>query len=188
MEAANYEYSCKVVVVGEPGVGKSPMLYKLVTDDFKPFSFNSTEGVDNTRQMIFNVLHHHVMLRFWDVGRFTGAILDELVQGIFLRAGLVVFVFDLTCQNSFDRIASHHLPNFKASMKSDESEKVPLLLIGNKSDLQVKRTVTTEVAESFAAKNDMFYIEYSSAKCSNSILLEKIREILEKKLITQGTI
>ncbi len=68
-----------------------------------------------------------------------------------------IILFDLTNRESFD-----HVPKWLEEVKK-ESGNIPILLVGNKSDLINERTVSLEEAQQISKDLNMFYIE-SSAK------------------------
>ena len=73
----------------------------------------------------------------------------------------IVLVYDITNRESFE-----HLVNWLNEIK-DESDKVSMILFGNKCDLEEKRIVTKQEAEKFAKQNKIPYIETSAKTFSN---------------------
>ena len=73
----------------------------------------------------------------------------------------IVLVYDITNRESFE-----HLVNWLNEIK-DESDKVSMILFGNKCDLEEKRKVTKQEAEKFAKQNKIPYIETSAKTFSN---------------------
>ena len=73
----------------------------------------------------------------------------------------IVLVYDITNRESFE-----HLVDWLNQIK-DESDKVSMILFGNKCDLEEKRKVTKQEAEKFAKQNKIPYIETSAKTFSN---------------------
>lgn len=62
------------------------------------------------------------------------------------------------------------------------SDKIVIILVGNKTDLEEKRQVTTEEGEDFAKKNGLQFIE-TSAKTAQNVeesFVKTSKEIYEK--------
>ena len=64
----------------------------------------------------------------------------------------------------------------------DECGHVPIIILGNKNDLEEKRAVTIEEAQDFAKENKIDYIETSSKSGEN--IAKAINLISEKVLET----
>ena len=74
----------------------------------------------------------------------------------------VVVVFDITQKESFE-----HLTSWLEAIK-EESDKLSIVIFGNKCDLEDQRQVTKQEAEKFAKQQKIPYIE-TSAKLSTNI-------------------
>ena len=69
-------------------------------------------------------------------------------------AGLVI-VFDITNRQSFDDVQSW------IDLIQNNDQKPLIVLVGNKIDLEEKRKVSKEEAESYAVQMDLHYFEIS---------------------------
>jgi len=151
----------KLVMIGDSGVGKSCLLQKLL-DVSAQNSFISTIGVD-VRTHNFDENGRSFKLQVWDTGgqqRYR-----PVLASCYRNADGIILVFDVTSQKTFKNLGqwiseiSEFTPN--------EGIYIPKLLIGNKSDLNVKREIKTEVAQEFAKQNKMSYIETSALNTTN---------------------
>ena len=89
-------------------------------------------------------------------------------------------VYDITDENSFDS-----LPHWIKSIKNNETQYRECVIVGNKSDLSPRRTVTEESAKKFSHENEMTWME-CSAKTNeniNEIFYTMAKKIFLNKLL-----
>ncbi|TXT58975.1 MAG: Small GTP-binding domain protein [Promethearchaeota archaeon] len=100
-------------------------------------------------------------LQIWDTGgqeRFAS------VRPMYYRGSLgALLIFDLTSMASFD-----HLPQWIEEVRANVNSDIPLLLVGNKSDLEDQREVNLEEINSFSDKFNLYYME-TSAKTGEGV-------------------
>ncbi len=85
-----------------------------------------------------------------------------------------ILVFDLTNQKSFDDIKDYFIPKIKELCKQD----IPVLLLGNKKDLEDSRVIIFEEALDLAFENNYIYKEVS---CLESYKLKEIFDDIIQK-------
>ena len=89
--------------------------------------------------------------------------LRALSKQYYKKADGVLLVYDITNQNSFDEIKDYYCKRNKESCKED----VKVMLLGNKTDLESERVITTDFGANFAAENDFIFAEASCLKNEN---------------------
>ncbi|KAF9972195.1 Ras GTPase [Actinomortierella ambigua] len=99
---------------------------------------------------------------------------------MFLRSGDgFICVFSITSKSSFQELVGFRTQIWRAK----EDEYVPIVVAGNKSDLEEERQVDTSVAQEFALQSHAYFIE-TSAKTGfniNEMMNELVREIVRSK-------
>jgi small GTP-binding protein len=161
--AEEYDYLFKSIVVGDGGVGKTALTLRFskgfFTEDYK-----MTIGVDfhvKTINIDANEGPIKAKLQIWDTGgqeRFSS------IRPMYYRGSLgALLIFDLTNSSSFD-----HLPLWIDEVRTNVKIEIPLLLVGNKSDLMDRRAVSLEEINSFTKKFNLFYME-TSAKTGDGV-------------------
>lgn len=160
----------KVVLVGDSGVGKSNLLLRLMK---KPFCENSkaTVGVEFGVHVI-NFENCVVKTQIWDTAgqeRYR-AITSAYYKG----AQGAIIVYDITSQSSFESVE-----RWINDLRNNGDEKIIIMLIANKTDLESQRIVTTEAGEEKAKHHQMAFIETSAKNCSN---VEKGFEMIIKDM------
>jgi len=96
-------------------------------------------------------------------------------------------VYSITDKASFEELQTFHSEVYR--VKEDElprGQKIPIIIVGNKCDLENQRVVTTDQGQEFAKRNNCLFIETSAATRSNVeeayfSLVRKIREIQPKQ-------
>eukprot|EP01122_Echinamoeba_exundans_P006944 TRINITY_DN203_c0_g1_i9.p1 TRINITY_DN203_c0_g1~~TRINITY_DN203_c0_g1_i9.p1 ORF type:complete len:182 (+),score=18.35 TRINITY_DN203_c0_g1_i9:279-824(+) len=108
------------------------------------------------RKKIVSTSSGDVTLDVWDTAgqERTGA----LISSFYKRVSAVVYVFDITSQDSFQHIEGwiRKVDDYR------ELETPPAFLVGNKFDQEQYRAVSKQAAESFAQQNGMTYLETSA--------------------------
>lgn len=167
-----YDYTFKVVLIGNSGVGKSSVLSRYTDDHFSD-NYISTIGVDfKIKSLECN--NKKINLQIWDTAgqeRFR-----SIVNSYYKGAHGIILVYEVTSQSSFKSL-EYWINEVKKYNTSD----VPILLLGNKVDLE--REVLKSDAESYASRNNFLYIETSAKKNTNIDNIFKIisLQILEKE-------
>ena len=159
MLGRKFDYSLKVVVVGDSGVGKTCLLIRFIRDLWDEDS-QPTLGVEFMTKIV-NTQKHRIQLQLWDTA--GQELFRSVTRGYYRGSAGALLVFDLSNRDSFENI-NRWLQDVKDVARSD----VVTLLIGNKSDLVDKRQVTKEEAEAFAKQHGMKYFE-TSAKTGEQI-------------------
>ncbi|GMK59576.1 hypothetical protein CspeluHIS016_0801820 [Cutaneotrichosporon spelunceum] len=159
-EMANAALKRKIVILGSPSVGKTSITQQYVT----PPTYNEQyyPTIESTSNKI--VTHKGV--------QYDCEIVDTAGQDEFslfpakYAAGVhgYVLVYSITSRQSFDMIASLH----EKILDQSGLEKVPCVIVGQKTDLEKERRVTKAEGEALAKKLGAAFLE-SSAKDNKNV-------------------
>ena len=170
----NYDKTCQILLIGDSLVGKTCLIQRYVNGTFKD-DYITTVGLDyHTKLEIINNLN--VSVKLWDTAgqeRFKA-----LTPSFFRNAEGVVIAYDVTNSESFD-----NLKFWISSIKTNLFEKnifIPIIIIGNKIDLEDMREITKDVASAFAKENKFKYFE-TSAKTGEGVD-EAFRDLINQVL------
>ncbi|KAF7646430.1 hypothetical protein LDENG_00188050 [Lucifuga dentata] len=160
----------KVVVVGGGGVGKSALTIQFIqsyfVSDYDPTiedSYTKTCTVDG-RETRLDILDTAGQEEF-------GAMREQ-----YMRSGEgFLLVFALNDRGSYHEIQKFHTQVLRVKDRDD----FPMLLLGNKVDLEEHRVISQEDAQAFARENRIHYMEASAKKRYNvdEAFLELVRII-----------
>ncbi len=170
----NYDKTCQILLIGDSSVGKTSLIQRYANGIFKE-EYLATVGLDyyTKQEMINNI---NVLVKLWDTAgqeRFKA-----LTPNYFRNAEGVVLVYDVTNSESFE-----NLKFWINSIKSNLGEKnifIPIIIIGNKIDMEDMRDITKEDASKFAKENNYKYFE-TSAKTGEGVD-EAIRDLVNQVL------
>ena len=153
----------KVLVVGDDGVGKAALLVQFSKGSFTE-NYNKVIGVDfHIKSIRIKTKEGPIIvkLQIWDTGdqeKFRS------IRPMYYRDSRgAVLVFDVTNASSFE-----HLPHWIEDVRSSVKSEIPLLLVGNKSDLVDQRQVTLNDINSLTRNFNLYYTE-TSAKTGKGV-------------------
>ena len=149
--------SLKILLIGDSQVGKTSLLLKY-TEHVFPEEHIATIGVEYKDKFIVKD-NYNIRLQIWDTAgqeRF-----HSITKNIYRNANGVLFVYDITNQESFNNIKNwiKDLQNVGNDIKG--------VIIGNKLDLEQKRDVSKEDLEEIGKKNKMPFLETSAKQNIN---------------------
>jgi GTPase KRas protein len=163
----------RLVVVGNSWVGKSALTFQLINNNFVD-RYVPTEDDDFSHQKMVEIDQETCLLDIFDA-----PLTEEfrIIRDRLTREGQgFLCVFSITCRNSFDDIPYYREHILRAK---EEDHVLPMVLVGNKCDLEHERKVTAsegaDMAKSFGCK----YIETSAKARTNveACFFELVREI-----------
>lgn len=169
----NNDYTFKILIIGDSGVGKSSILTRLV-DDVYINSYISTIGVD-FKLKTFNLNGKKITIQIWDTAgqeRFR-----SITVSYYKGANAIILCYDISNYESYENLT--YWLNEINKYASDAN--LCKLILGNKSDLDYKRQVTLNEAMKFADSHNIPLIETSS---KDSVNIEKAFVDIILKLIT----
>ena len=155
------EFNKKVVLIGDPGVGKTSLIRRFVENSFSD-KYIHTIGTKITKKVLeFPDIESKVVLLVWDiVGQKSLALLDSYFRG----AAGVLAVCDITRDETLES-----LDEWVANLRKIAGD-VPVVLLGNKSDLREAAMVDNQ-SVSIAARKFRSPHYMTSAKTGENVEL-----------------
>jgi Ras-related protein Rab-5C len=158
MDEPTENNSLKIVIVGEAGVGKTSIISQFI-DKFFDDELQASTGASFSAKVLSFDNGKSVKIELWDTAgqeRYR-----SLTKIFFQNSSAVVFVYDITREDSFEEIKNYWLKQIKESAPDD----IIKALVANKYDLIDKEKVNEEEARKMAEENNaLFYL--TSAKSS----------------------
>ena len=130
------DYSFKIVLIGDSGVGKSCILLRFADDKFND-NFYTTIGVDFRFKSV-EVDNKAIKYEIWDT---AGQERFKTITSAYYRgADCVLIVYDVT-----DRASFNHIPDWIEEVNKLNKDDPLILVLGNKSDLENKEVLENDV-------------------------------------------
>ena len=170
----DFSYSVKFIIVGDSSVGKSNILLRFSRNTFDP-GHQATLGIEfANKHLIYNNTDY--LIQIWDTAGQEN--FRSVTRAYYKASAVAMVVYDITKEESFE-----HIQTWLNDCKELAPRTVLLVLIGNKSDLEEQRVISTERGENLAKENNMMFFE-TSALNGNGIeeAFRKSIEVVDQKI------
>lgn len=152
-ERQSYAQTYKLVVVGGGGVGKSAITIQFIQSYFVT-DYDPTIEDSYTKQCVIDDIPAKL-----DILDTAGQEEFSAMREQYMRSGEgFLLVFAVTDRASFDEIYKFH----RQILRVKDRDEFPMLIVGNKADLEHQRVVTTAEAQNLSRQLKVPYIECSA--------------------------
>ena len=107
---------CKVVLIGEAGVGKTSIIQRFVTNTFNPYQ-RSTGGANFIeKKMEFKDINLKIKFEIWDTAgqeKFR-----SLARVFYNNASVCIMVYDITSKKSFEELKNFWAEDIKNNVSA----------------------------------------------------------------------
>jgi small GTP-binding protein len=159
-----YAASFKVCIFGDAGVGKSALTHRFITNRFIQDT-RLTLGVDIVAKDL-TIENLRIKLQIWDFG---GEERFRVFLPIYARGSSGgIFMYDITRKNSLGD-ANEWLYIFKSKLSEEEKQKIPVLMVGGKKDINEKKSVSLDDAMNIANRYNLYNVIECSAKTGENV-------------------
>ena len=158
----------KVAILGNSGVGKTCIITRYVKEIFKN-NFASTIGVNSVEKIIKRGNDKYI-LNIWDTAGQEKY--KSLSKHFYRDAYIIVLIYDITNQNSFDSLKEQWFPEVQTYAENC----VVLGIVGNKADLyDNEKVVNEDDARDFASEiGAVFSLVSAKSGLNISIFFENL--------------
>ena len=163
----------KIIIIGDPDVGKSNILLRYTKNEFQTEE-NPTIGADFFSKNI-KVEDTTIKLQIWDTAGQDH--FRSIVKSYYKGINGAMVVYDITRKDSFNNITKW----LKEIENNCTQTDLPIVIAGNKKDLEEDRQVLTEEAATFAKEKGLFFME-TSAKENGDQMIQNIFENLTNEV------
>jgi small GTP-binding protein len=152
---------CKIVLLGEAGVGKTSIITRYISGSFSQVVMTST-GSSFVAKKIELDDKKKVKLQIWDTAgqeRYR-----SLAKIFYQSAAVAVLVYDVTLKKSFEQLKEYWVKE----IKDNAPDNIIIAIAANKSDDYLNQEVDTADGKKLAKSLDALFI-CTSAKLGNGI-------------------
>ena len=140
----NNVLSCKIVLLGESGVGKTCIISRYINQVFEGNTISTNGASYAAKTLHFDDYDKSLKVEIWDT---AGQEQYRSLTKIFYKdATAAILVYDITRKKSFDEIKNYWYKQLLDCAPSD----IVVGLAGNKADLFDREQVSEEEAKEFA--------------------------------------
>eukprot|EP00996_Jenningsia_fusiforme_P002929 NODE_3738_length_925_cov_34.829909_g3437_i0.p1 GENE.NODE_3738_length_925_cov_34.829909_g3437_i0~~NODE_3738_length_925_cov_34.829909_g3437_i0.p1 ORF type:complete len:235 (-),score=57.98 NODE_3738_length_925_cov_34.829909_g3437_i0:221-847(-) len=154
-----HDFLFKYIIIGDSGVGKSCLLLQFTDKRFEPLH-DLTIGVEFGARMV-SIEDKQVKLQIWDTAGQES--FRSITRSYYRGASGALLVYDITRRETFD-----HLQSWLEDARNNSNTNMTIMLIGNKSDWESKRQVSTEEGQNYANEHGLVFLE-TSAKTAHNV-------------------
>ena len=158
-------FSCKVVLVGDVGVGKTCIIERYIHGSYNPETESTITSTYSFKKVNFEKYNKSISFDIWDTA--GQEIYRALAKNFYLNASIGILVYDITRRSTFEGLQNY----WYDQLKSCGEENMIFAVAGNKSDLYSKEEVKEEEAKKFAESINAFFILTS---CQEAIGIEDL--------------
>ena len=152
----------KVVLFGESGVGKTSIIAQFTSGKFDPDCVTSLSAQFISKTIEFENLQKAIKFDIWDT---AGQEKYRALAKIFYKdAKVIILVYDITDQRSFDEVKSY----WYEMVKSNGDQDAMIAIVANKNDLYDTAQVSEQDAKEFARSIGAIF-QSTSAKSDSGI-------------------
>eukprot|EP01114_Cavostelium_apophysatum_P012300 TRINITY_DN2736_c0_g1_i1.p1 TRINITY_DN2736_c0_g1~~TRINITY_DN2736_c0_g1_i1.p1 ORF type:complete len:185 (+),score=56.58 TRINITY_DN2736_c0_g1_i1:117-671(+) len=163
----------KIVMLGNGGVGKSACTFRFVQEKFVE-SYNPT--IEDSYRKAVKVDGRNYVLDILDT---AGQEEYTELREVYMRGGEgFVIIYSITDRKSFQEVNEFR----DRTQRVKDKTGVPMVLVGNKSDLETQRHVSKEEGQALATKFGIPFFETSALTGTNTeeIFHAICREVRDK--------
>ena len=157
--------SCKVVLVGDTGVGKTCIIQRYVNNNYEENVESTVASTYTYKVLNFPNYNKSISFDIWDTA--GQEIYRALAKNFYLNAAIGVLVYDIKRQSSFDSIKNYWYDQLKESGE----ENMIFAVVGNKCDLFNEEEVDEEEAKKFAKSIGAIF---KLTSCKESIGIDEL--------------
>jgi small GTP-binding protein len=171
---AEIDYTtCKVVLLGEAGVGKTSIISRYVNNTFSDVLMSTTGASFAIKKLEIDP-EHKIKFQIWDTAgqeRFR-----SLAKIFYQNAAVAVLVYDITRRDSFQKLKDFWVKELKENAPSD----IILAIAANKSDNYEFEVVSLKEGKELAQEINAIF-KSTSAMLSHGI--EDLFKLIGEKFI-----
>ena len=171
--------TCKVVLVGDSGVGKTCIIQRYVNNKYTENQETTISASYTYKQLEYKEFNKSISFDIWDTA--GQELYRALAKNFYLNATIGILVYDIRRRESFESIKDY----WYEQLKSSGEENIIFGVAGNKCDLFQEEKVSEEEAKKFAKSiGAIFHL----TSCKESIGIDELFQECGKKYLQDNNL
>ncbi|KAJ8005457.1 hypothetical protein DPEC_G00146840 [Dallia pectoralis] len=170
MEGSQHKVDANVLLLGAENVGKSALTVRFLTRRF----IGEYSDIESIYSHIDKIDGREISFNIWDSLYPQDSVTTETISEKQLEwADGVILVYSICDRHSFEVVRQqvHLIRNMIRNAGRKLSATAPIVVVGNKRDLQHRRSVSSEEGRLLALSEDCGFFEISAAETYHGVLL-----------------
>ena len=136
--------SCKVVLVGESGVGKTSIIHRYLYNEYDDNRITTSSPEYKNKILEYPEYNKSITFDIWDTAGQEAY--RSVTRNFYINAAIGLMVYDIRVKDSFENIKTY----WSEQLKEYGEENIILAIAGNKSDLFEDQQVSEKEVKKFA--------------------------------------
>ena len=169
--------TCKVVLVGDSGVGKTCIIQRYVNNNYNENTESTSASTYTYKVVDYKQFNKSISFDIWDTA--GQELYRALAKNFYLNASIGILVYDVRRKESFQSIKDYWYEQLKVSGE----ENMVFGVAGNKCDLFQEEQVSEDEGKKFAKSiGAVFHL----TSCKESIGIDELFEECGKKYLEEN--
>ena len=169
--------TCKVVLVGDSGVGKTCIIQRYVNNNYNENTESTSASTYTYKVVDYKQFNKSISFDIWDTA--GQELYRALAKNFYLNASIGILVYDVRRKESFESIKDYWYEQLKVSGE----ENMVFGVAGNKCDLFQEEQVSEDEGKKFAKSiGAVFHL----TSCKESIGIDELFEECGKKYLEEN--
>ena len=173
MEAQD-NITCKVVLVGDTGVGKTCIIQRYVNNNYVEGGESTVASTYTYKVLNYPKFNKSISFDIWDTA--GQELYRALAKNFYLNASIGILVYDIRRKSSFESIQNY----WYEQLKESGEENMIIGIAGNKCDLFGEEDVDEEEVKKFAKSIGAVF---KLTSCKECIGIDELFEECGKKYL-----
>ena len=157
--------TCKVVLVGESGVGKTSIINRYINNDFNENEQATLGPIYKNKVIQYPKYNKSISFDIWDTAGQEKY--RSVTKNFYVNAGIGIMVYDIRVKDSFENIKTY----WSEQLQELGEENIILAIAGNKCDLFEEQNISDKEVKKFAKSiNAVFQL----TSCKESIGIDEL--------------
>ena len=166
--------TCKVVLVGDSGVGKTCIIQRYVNNNYNENTESTSASTYTYKVLDYKQFNKSISFDIWDTA--GQELYRALARNFYLNASIGILVYDVRRKESFESIKDYWYEQLKLSGEDN----MIFGVAGNKCDLFQEEKVSEQEGKKFAESiGAVFHL----TSCKESIGIDELFEECGKKYL-----